>query len=88
MPQDIQRKPCLRCLLAEAGEADLSRVIAERISVIPPENRADDALYSKRLGLCKACEHLNSGTCGKCGCYVELRAARADSHCPHEKRFW
>ena len=26
--------------------------------------------------------------CGKCGCFVELRAAKADMHCPHEKHFW
>ena len=43
-----------------------------------------DAAYAARLACCKACDALNAGTCMQCGCYVEMRAARLDMHCPKE----
>lgn len=82
------RKPCLRCLLAQAGETDLARAISERIAAMPPEERAPRELYEKRLDACRACAHLNAGTCMKCGCYAELRAAKLSAVCPHEERRW
>lgn len=81
-------KPCIRCLLEEAGKRDMSEMIKERIAEIPPALRCEEAEYVRRLSLCKDCEALNGGTCHKCGCYAELRAARADSYCPHELRKW
>lgn len=82
------RKPCTRCLLEEAGKQDVYEIILKRIAEIPEALRADKALYAQRLGTCKSCEHISGGTCLKCGCYAELRAARADSYCPHENRLW
>ena len=41
--------------------------------------------YEERLTSCKQCELLNAGTCGACGCYVELRATARAGHCPHKK---
>lgn len=86
MPEN--KMPCRRCLLEEAGQLDLHELIKQRIAVIPAEQRADEELYRTRLEKCRSCDSLNSGTCAKCGCYAELRAARADAYCPHEKRFW
>lgn len=83
-----QKKPCTRCLLEEAGKRDVSEMIKERIAEIPQALRCEEAEYARRLSLCRGCEALSSGTCLKCGCYAELRAARADSYCPHEKRKW
>lgn len=83
-----ERPPCRRCLLYEAGEHDLARLIRERIELLSPEQRADGRLYKSRLEICSSCESLNRGTCVKCGCYVELRAARIDSRCPHEENKW
>lgn len=82
------RKPCLRCLLAESGDKELSELIAERILLIPPDKRADDILYKRRLELCGGCDFLNNATCGKCGCYAELRAAKSDMHCPDVPSKW
>lgn len=36
----------------------------------------------RRLEGCKSCDELQNGTCMQCGCYVEIRAARLDMHCP------
>lgn len=79
-------KPC-RCLSAEVGE-ELSEAIAARIALIPDEQRTENGLYQRRLEICRSCDMLVSGTCGKCGCYVELRAARAAGYCPHEEMYW
>ena len=79
---------CRRCLLVEAGEADLSELIKQRIEVIPASQRVDDDEYKRRLEVCSECEFLNRGTCTKCGCYVELRAVKAIQHCPHERKKW
>lgn len=81
-------KPCTRCLLEEAGNRSMAELIAQRIAVIPEEKRANGALYKKRLDICLSCESLSAGICIKCGCYVELRAARADGYCPHADRKW
>ncbi len=83
-----QKKPCVRCLLEEAGKRDISEMIKQRIEEIPPALRCPDEDYAHRLELCRQCEALSGGTCNKCGCYAELRAARADGYCPHEKRKW
>ncbi len=83
-----QKKPCVRCLLEEAGRRDVSELIKHRIAEIPETLRCSEEEYSRRLEHCRNCEALNGGTCNKCGCYAELRAARADGYCPHEKRKW
>ena len=81
--------PCKKCLLREAAEADTFELIREKIAAIPPADRADDALYATRLEACKACDHLLSGVCMKCGCYVEFRAAYKRLKCPNAKaRKW
>lgn len=82
------RPYCRRCLLTQAGERELAELIRERIELLPPEQRADEQLYKSRLEICSACDSLNRGTCVRCGCYVELRAARAGDRCPHEEHKW
>lgn len=82
------KKPCTRCLLEQAGEVELAQAIRERIAAMPQEERADSKLYEKRLEKCRECGFLSAGTCLKCGCYAELRAAKAGACCPHEKKMW
>ncbi len=82
------KKPCRRCLSEEAGESELAEKIAQRVAAMPEDIKADEQLYRSRLAVCKECGDLISGMCGKCGCYVELRAARKQGYCPSEKRRW
>ena len=51
---------------------------------LPPQKRTPDEPYEQRLQACKHCKELESGTCKQCGCYVEMRAARKDMHCPRK----
>ncbi|MFR2155608.1 MAG: DUF6171 family protein [[Eubacterium] siraeum] len=50
--------------------------------------KADEALYKKRLEICTECDCLINGMCSKCGCFVEMRAAYAINRCPHEDKLW
>lgn len=54
-------------------------------AAIKQQDRIDDEGYETRLAVCKSCDFLNAGTCGACGCYVELRAAARVGRCPYKK---
>ncbi|MBR3494948.1 MAG: hypothetical protein IKH38_05915 [Clostridia bacterium] len=82
----LQRKPC-RCLLAES-QPDLALTVAEYIASLPPEFRADEAVYQARLAHCRACDQLFDGTCVLCGCYAEARAAKLRQRCPAVPPRW
>lgn len=79
---------CKRCLLSEISDEDTKKTVRELIEAMPEDKKADDTLYRQRLSICKECSELINGMCGKCGCYVELRALQKIRHCPHENRKW
>ena len=68
-------KPC-RCLLFEAGQADMARSVAEYVASLDENVRTPEDIYRARLALCQECPELMNGTCRLCGCYVETRAAK------------
>lgn len=72
-------------MLRESGFDDVLTEIKRCIEKIKPEEKAGEQLYSERLKKCGECEFLLSGTCLKCGCYVELRAAYKMNSCPLSK---
>lgn len=76
---------CRRCLLLQSGKDDIMADIKERIEKMKPSEKATDEIYSSRLSICSACDFLADGTCLKCGCYPEFRAAFAKNRCPHKK---
>lgn len=80
-------RECRRCLLRESAQADVFEDIEERIKKLKPEERADSALYERRLGVCRACDSLISGVCMKCGCYPEFRAAFLNMRCPDRDKW-
>jgi len=75
---------CKKCLLREMAEADIT-MIAKYKEAIKEKDRVSEEIYEARLSVCKSCEFLNAGTCGACGCYVELRAAAKAGKCPYKK---
>ncbi len=80
---------CRQCLLREmAGENDYYRSVLLYRETMPRKKRAPDDVYEARLRACKACASLENGTCRQCGCYVEMRAARIDMHCPRADALW
>lgn len=79
---------CKRCLLSEISDEDTQKTVRELIETMPEDKKADDTTYRQRLNICKNCDELINGMCGKCGCYVELRALQKVRRCPHENRKW
>lgn len=82
-----EQRPC-RCLLMASGQEDMARLVAEYIASLPEESRVPDAVYQNRLTLCQQCEALHNGTCARCGCYVEARAAKRGLSCPDTPPRW
>ena len=82
-------KECKRCLLRQAAEDDTYRDIQSQLDKVAAEEKAEEELYRQRLDACKSCDHLISGVCMKCGCYLEFRAAFKGMKCPNVKaRKW
>lgn len=74
---------CRRCLLEDMpSQAALAASIRDLIALLPEDKRAPREETSRRLAICRACDQLRSGMCALCGCYVELRAAKARMGCP------
>ena len=78
------KKVCKKCLLREMADADSKRIEKYK-AAIKAADQVGDAEYEHRLLTCKKCDYLNQGTCGACGCYVELRAAAKTGHCPYKQ---
>lgn len=66
------------------AEAD-AKMIEKYRQAIKKADRVSEQKYKERLEVCRECDLLNAGTCGACGCYVELRAAAKIGKCPHRK---
>lgn len=82
-------EPCKRCLLFEAGETAAAAEVQAYLDTLPLTDLAEASLRLQRLKNCKTCAQLISGMCRKCGCYVEIRAALKDSHCPNaDNQLW
>ena len=75
---------CKKCLLREMAEADMAMITRYK-EAIKENDRVSGEVYEERLSVCKSCEFLNAGTCGACGCYVELRAVAKAGKCPYKK---
>jgi hypothetical protein len=80
---------CRQCLLREMLDpAEYERTVERVRRTMNPRLRTPDEEYEARLALCRACDQLQNGTCMLCGCMVEMRAMRRDSHCPTPRRRW
>ncbi len=82
-----EHPPC-RCLLKDSGQQDMARLVADYISTLPEETRVPREVYQHRLAQCQQCQALHSGTCARCGCYVEARAAKRSLACPDVPPRW
>lgn len=79
---------CGKCLLSEYDPKFYTESIAEYISLIPEDKKTPPDEYRRRLGICVSCPSLMDGMCGECGCFAEIRAAKAYMHCPLSEDRW
>lgn len=75
---------CKKCLIGQQVE-DYIALIEKNKAATPEKYRVSQEEYDRRVGICEGCEKLSGPTCLGCGCFVELRAIRKDSHCPYKK---
>lgn len=80
---------CRRCLLEDMDDQrSLYELIRDYVSSLPEGIRTGESEYRRRLALCRECAFLLGGTCQKCGCYAEARAAKKAMHCPDPAPKW
>ena len=79
------KRICRKCLVRELEQAEEYQNMFAYIAQMDADIKTESFEYEKRLTLCKECEKLNQGTCGACGCFVELRAAVKNKSCPYKK---
>ena len=85
---DVEPRKQCRCLLRDAGEAEMAAVIAEYVASLDESIRIPEDVYRERLTICQSCDQLLNGTCRLCGCYVETRAAKRNQGCPMVPARW
>lgn len=86
--EDEPVRVCRRCLLREMKESEYFESLHTYIENLDEDLKVLPEIYEERLELCKSCDHLLSGMCRKCGCYVELRAILKKSICPDLPSKW
>jgi len=69
-------------------EAALAQSVRELVEMLPDHIRADADVTRRRLEKCRQCDNLYGGMCALCGCYVQLRAAKARMGCPDVPGRW
>lgn len=42
-------------------------------------------IYTKRIEICKQCEHLKIAICSQCGCVMPMKARVSANFCPLDK---
>ena len=86
--ESTSQKICKKCLLRDLDMNKYYESVQRAIAALDKRERTPDDEYEKRLALCRECPKLFEATCGACGCYVELRAAKRSSHCPDAPSKW
>lgn len=77
------KRICKKCLLRDMDENEYFANLHDYMARIDEDLKVSPEIYEARLGLCQDCDYLNSGMCGACGCYVELRASLKKNACPY-----
>lgn len=79
---------CGKCLLREIPESEYFQTMSQYIAGLPREDKVSEEVYEERLAACRGCDELLEGMCRVCGCFVEMRAAMANRHCPGKGKAW
>ncbi|MFR8563084.1 MAG: DUF6171 family protein [Blautia sp.] len=83
-----EQRICRKCLLRDMEEGTAFQNMYTYIANLDEDDKVSDMEYERRLLICRQCEHLLSGMCRKCGCFVEMRAAMKIRHCPDIPNRW
>lgn len=84
----MEKVYCKKCLLRDMEESEYFVDLQKYIARLDDELKVEEEEYERRLNICQKCEYLLNGMCGKCGCFVELRALLKKNGCPDVKKKW
>lgn len=84
----MEKVYCKKCLLRDMEESEYFVDLQKYIARLDDELKVEEEEYERRLNICQKCEYLLNGMCGKCGCFVELRALLKKNGCPDVKKRW
>ena len=73
---------CPDCSIENPDERELTEYLIAFVRDLNPAEKTDEAAYTRRLAACRDCPHRVKETCGVCGCYVRVRAAKRRMDCP------
>ncbi len=78
----MEARLCPRCFDDPQLQEEFARRAMDYALELPPEQCVEEGVYQARLTACEKCEYLAKGACGKCGCFVIVRARRKNKDCP------
>jgi hypothetical protein len=76
---------CKLCDILGNIPRDVAPYAEKLYSMMPADEKADEALMKKRLEVCSSCDKKQDSTCLKCGCYIQVRVLSVNSRCPTKK---
>ncbi len=79
---------CRKCLLKDMTEGEYFQNLYKYIANLSEDDKVSDQIYEERLAACRMCGSLQNGMCRICGCFVEMRAAMKNRHCPGIEKYW
>ena len=68
--------------LVKSFTSDMTEFVKQGAPVVSPEE------YKERLEICSGCEYkeeIRLPKCGKCGCYLAIKARMKNTNCPINK---
>ena len=83
-----KKRRCRKCLPSYISEEEFYTSLRSYVQNISPDVRASEEEYEQRLELCRRCSYHINGICGKCGCFVEMRAVVRNRACPDIPPKW
>ena len=60
----------------------LTHLVEALAAFVATGRTADRETYARRLDICGRCELLRGTRCGRCGCFVALKARLPRERCP------
>lgn len=88
MTDSAPQRFCRRCLLKDISKDEYFHTVYEYIESLDESQKTPDNEYEHRLSICRDCSHLVNAMCELCGCFVEVRAAKKQSHCAQSSKIW
>ena len=86
--EELAEKLCPACFDDPSLDLQLLKTAADYAAGLSEDLCVAKGEYLRRMAVCEKCENLSRGVCGKCGCFVIVRAKRRNKSCPLRDDRW